>query len=103
MSITKEETHSDMLDTKHGNDPEVSSATSDVREDEEAIKKDPVIRLTLNNKRKPDGDEAMKLPDEKLETDDVVKGDLTRRLPRKKRKWLKKGESELFVFCSSVS
>jgi hypothetical protein len=85
----------DISDTITVNGHEVSSIGSEKLDVEDAAKPDPVIRLVMGQKRKPEVvQEDEKVDVEKMEMDDEAKGDESKRAPRKKRKWLKKGEGK---------
>ena len=75
--------------TVNGHDSSTASEKPDV---EGPPREDPVIRLTVGKKRKSPVKDEETAGVEKQEMDDDVKGDGSKRAPRKKRKWLKKGE-----------
>lgn len=87
----------DISDTITVNGHEASSASSEKASEKPEVEEAPcqntVVLLAIGKKRKPPPvDEEEKLDDERMEVEDDLKGDGAKRMGRKKRKWLKKGE-----------
>jgi len=85
----------DISDTLTINGFDMSSIASEKPDlDDNISREEPAIRLVFGKKRNSPGLDDERAEEEKQEMEDDVKGDGGKRAPRKKRKWLKKGEGK---------